>query len=269
MLWLKRAAFGLAALYVAAFGIIWLAQRVLLFRPNPALIAPDVAGFSGAQSLALTTADNEHLIAWYRPTLTNRRFILYFHGNGGNLSREALRIEALVSGGMGVLAVDYRGYGGSSGHPTETGLMFDAEASYAKAIALGIEPGNLILYGHSLGSALAVALASRHKAAALVLEAPFSAAVDVAAERYWMFPVRAMMRDQFHSDERIKGVTAPILILHGKDDATVPIRFGERLFALAPEPKTFMRLPDAGHLLLQEPGVAERVQSWIAVAVPQ
>ena len=269
MLWLKRAALGLAALYVAALGIIWLAQRALLFLPNPAQTAPDVAGFAGAQSLALTTADNEHLIAWYRPALATGRFILYFHGNGGNLSREARRIEVLASEGMGVLAVDYRGYGGSSGYPTETGLLLDAEASYAKAIALGIKPDNLILYGHSLGSGLAVAMAARHKAAALVLEAPFSAAVDVAEERYWMFPVRAMMRDQFHSDERIKAVTAPILMLHGEDDGTIPIRFGVRLFALAPEPKTFMRLPGAGHLLLQEPGVAQRVQSWMAAAVPQ
>ena len=115
--------------------------------------------------------------------------------------------------------------------------------------------------GESLGTGVAVDLAARHPVGAVVLDSPYSATVDVAAARYWMFPVRLLMRDQFRSDKKIGKVAAPVLMVHGTEDATVPIRFGEKLFALAKAPKEFMRIEGAGHLALGL--VIPQVRAWI------
>jgi len=158
----------------------------------------------------------------------------------------------LTETGDGLLGVEYRGYPGSTGSPSEEGLLRDGEATYAKALELGFPADHIVAMGESLGTGVAVDLAARHPVAALVLDSPFSATVDVAAARYWMFPVRLLMRDQFRSDERIGKVSAPVLMVHGTADRTIAIGFAERLFALANEPKTFMRVSGAGHLALGE-----------------
>ena len=263
MRFLKFALAFLATLYLAAFAVIWQFQRHLMYFPHPEQVAPDAAGFPGAQSLTLTTTDNQRLVAWFRAPAAGQPLILYFHGNANNLAQDARRLSALAGTDYGLLAVDYRGYGGSTGSPDQTGILLDAGAAYAKTIELGIKPENIVLYGHSLGTGVAINMAANHKARALVLEAPYSSTVDVAAERYWMFPARLMMSDQFHSDDWIKNVYIPLLILHGENDWSIPIRYGERLFALANEPKQFTRLPGAGHMLLLRDGVAAMARNWI------
>ena len=266
--WLRRAALGLAALYLLALGALYAFQRSALYFPRTDRVAPGIAGLAGAQNLTLATQDGETIVAWHRPAAAGKRTILYFHGNGGNLATVAPRLQALSDDGTGVFAIDYRGYGGSSGTTSEEGILLDADAAYVKTLAYAETPGRIVLMGHSLGSGAAVYLAGRHKVAALVLEAPFSSAVDVGAERYPMFPVRWLMRDQFRSDLRIKDVRSPILIVHGADDRTIPIRFGEKLFALAPEPKEFVRLEGVGHLPMLEPGTAPLIKAWLARTAP-
>ena len=251
------------SLYLVALAAIWYEQRDLMYVPTLARVSPEAAGFAPAQTLILSTADNQRLIAWFRPPDDRQPLILYFHGNTNNLDRDAKRLTELAAGGYGVFAPDYRGYGGSTGSPTEEGLLLDAEAAYAEVIARGIAPANIMLYGHSLGSGVAVAMAARHKVAGLILEAPFTSALDVAAERYWMFPTGWLMQDPFHSDTRIVDVHAPLLILHGTADQIIPYHFGQSLFALANEPKQFITLPQAGHMLLLRPGVSDQIHQWI------
>ena len=263
MRFLKFALAAFVALYLMAFAAIWHFQRHLMYFPHTEQVAPDLAGFPGAQSLILSTADNQHLIAWFRAPAAGQPLILYFHGNANNLAQDASRLKALAGDDYGLFAVDYRGFGGSTGSPDQTGILLDAEAAYAKTIELGINPQNIVVYGHSLGTGVAVNMAASHKVRAIVLEAPYSSTVDVAAERYWMFPARMMMLDQFHSDEWIKNVHIPLLVLHGEDDWTIPFRYGQRLFALANEPKTFMPFPGAGHMLLLGEGVAATARRWI------
>ena len=148
------------------------------------------------------------------------------------------------------MAVEYRGYAGSTGAPNEAGLLADGEATWLEALRLGHPPGRIVLLGESLGSGVAVALAARHEVAALVLDSPYSSIADVAAATFRMFPVRALMSDTFRSDERIARVSAPLLIVHGTCDDPVPIRLAERLFALAHEPKDFIRVEGGVHLAL-------------------
>ena len=255
------------ALYAIALSVLWTQQRHLLFFATTEQVSPDAAGFRDARTLTLTTPDHERLIAWYRPPQPGQPLILYFHGNANNLGGDARRLEALATGGYGILAVDYRGYGGSTGVPSEEGLLADAETTLAKATELGFGPQNTVLYGHSLGTGVAVAMAARHEVAALILEAPFTSAVAVAQARYWIFPVGALMLDPFHSDERIKSVHAPLLVIHGTADGTIPVRFGEKLFALANEPKQFVAISEGGHMLMLAPGVSEQIHQWLAAAL--
>jgi len=180
------------------------------------------------------------------PPRDDKPLVLYFHGNGGSLRYRVARFNALTADGTGLLALSYRGYGGSSGSPTEDGLLADAAAAYAFAAAR-TPAERLVLWGESLGSGVAIALAAEQKVARMVLEAPFSSAVDIGARAYWFLPVRLLMKDQFRSDLRVPRVKVPILILHGSQDGVVPISFGERLFALANEPKRMVRINGGGH----------------------
>ena len=194
----------------------------------------------------LDTADGEKVIAWHVPQRDDKPVVLYFHGNGGSLRYRVARFRALTADGTGLLALSYRGYGGSTGSPTEQGLLADAAAAYAFATAR-VPAARIALWGESLGSGVAIALAIEHTVARMVLEAPFSSAVDIGAKAYWFLPVRLLMKDQFRSDLRIARVKVPILILHGTQDGVVPIAFGERLYALANEPKRMLRLNGGGH----------------------
>jgi fermentation-respiration switch protein FrsA (DUF1100 family) len=178
--------------------------------------------------------------------------ILYFHGNAGGLDLRVERFRAITKAGMGLLGIEYRGYASSTGSPSERGLKLDGEAAYAAAIASGAAPERIVVLGESLGSGVAVALAVRQKVGALVLDSPYSSIADVAAAAYWFVPVRTLLRDPFHNDLLIGLVRAPTLMVHGAKDPVVPIRFGEKLFALANPPKEFWRVEGAGHLAMGE-----------------
>jgi uncharacterized protein len=239
-----------ALLYAVALAALYVGQRKLLYFPNAVEVAPASVGLPNAERLHLTTGDGERLLAWYIAPAAGKPLILYFHGNGGGLDLRAERFNAFAAAGDGLLAVEYRGYAGSTGAPSEVGLLADGEATWIEALRLGFPPGRIVLMGESLGSGVAVALAARHPAAALVLDSPYSTIADDAAALFWMFPVRALMRDAFRSDERIARVFAPLLIVHGTRDDAVPIRLAEKLFALAHEPKDFIRVEGGGHLAL-------------------
>jgi fermentation-respiration switch protein FrsA (DUF1100 family) len=240
-----------AALYAALFVGLLVGQRKILFRCDAADVEPATLGLE-AETLRLKTEDGESLAAWRIAPRRGRPLILYFHGNSGGLDLRVERFRAMAKAGMGVLAIEYRGYAGSTGSPSERGLKLDGEAAYAAAIESGVAPERIVALGESLGSGVAVALAARHKVGALVLDSPFSSIVDVAAAAYWFVPVRALLRDPFRSDLLIGTVNAPTLMVHGTKDPVIPIRFGERLFALANPPKTFWRVEGAAHLALGE-----------------
>jgi fermentation-respiration switch protein FrsA (DUF1100 family) len=263
MIALKWTLILVVAAYLAGTAALALLQRRLQYVPDSRHISPSEAGLAGVDELRLATADGETLVAWTAAPREGRPFILYFHGNGGALIDRVPRFRGFVERGYGFLAVAYRGYGGSTGAPTQDGLMRDAEAAYRAALAHGAEARRLVLLGESLGSGVATALAATHEAAALALDSPFSSAVDVAEARYGFFPVRWLMTDQFRSDLAIPLVRVPLLVAHGDRDAVVPIGLGRRLFALANEPKTFMLAPGAGHLVLGREEMFPRLCAWI------
>ena len=241
----------LAALYFGVLAWLYVAQRNLLYPADKIVFEPSALGLD-AEVRHIKTADGETLLAWWFAPKPGRPFILYFRGSADGLDTRAERFKQLVAGGDGLLAIQYRGYAGSTGHPTEAGLLLDGEAAYAAALSSGMEPKRLVAMGESLGTGVAVALAANHGIGALALDLPYTSIIDVAAGRYWMFPIRELVWDSFRSDLRIGKVHAPLLIVHGALDDDVPTHFGEQLFALANEPKRFIKVEGARHLALGE-----------------
>jgi fermentation-respiration switch protein FrsA (DUF1100 family) len=189
--------------------------------------------------------------------------VLFFHGNGDFLAGRVTRFKGITADGTGLVALSYRGYAGSTGAPSEPGLLQDAAAAYVFA-AERYDAKRVVAWGFSLGTGVAVAIASEHLVGKLILEAPYTSTVDVAASLFRFVPIRFLMRDQFHSDERIARVTVPLLIMHGTNDPAIPIEFGERLFALAHEPKKLVRFPGGGHENLDNFGALEIARQFIS-----
>jgi uncharacterized protein len=258
-----RAAAVAILVYALLVLALFLAQRSLQYPVQTRQATAAEAGLTDFRDIALVTPDGERLIGWWKPPQPGRTLVLYFHGNASSLWGLRERMRALGATGRGVLVVAYRGYSGSTGSPTEEGLRHDARTAYEWA-RNGYEPSRIVLYGESLGSAVAVRLATERPVGGVILDGAFTSAAAVARLAYWYVPVSWLMRDQFHSVDVIAGLKAPLLALHGDADATIPLRFGEELFAAAPAPKQFVRLPGAGHGAVLENGGAAAVESFLA-----
>ena len=196
----------------------------------------------GAADVWLRSSDGVRLHAWWIDAPGARVATLFLHGNAGNISHRGPHIEALVAAGSAVLMLDYRGYGKSGGHPTERGLYADAEAGYEHLRELG-RP--IVVHGESLGTAVAVDLASRRPCAGVVLESPFTSARAMAAR---VFPaIGPLLVSGFDSARKIRRVNAPLLVIHGDRDSVVPFELGRALFDAAREPKAFWAVAGADH----------------------
>jgi fermentation-respiration switch protein FrsA (DUF1100 family) len=253
-----------AAVFYAGFvALMYVAQRKLMYFPDTTRFAPPAVGLSEAEEVVLDTADGEKVIAWHVPPRDGKPVVLYFQGNGGGLNLRVRRFRQLIASGAGLIALCYRGYGGSSGHPTEAGLLNDAAAAYAFAARL-YPPERIALWGESLGTGVAVALAAERPVGRVVLESPFTSAVDIAAAAYPFVPVRWLMKDQFRSDQRIANISAPVLVLHGGRDSVVPLSYGERLYGLIRAPKRFVRIAEANHNDHDEYGALNLVGPFLA-----
>jgi|SRR6185437_6011158 len=251
-----------AAGYVVLLAAMYVFQRTLMYFPDTRRASPAAAGLPQAEEVTLISADGEKLVAWYAAPRGDSPVILYFQGNAGGLDLRADRFRSLVEAGNGLLALCYRGYGGSTGKPSEAGLILDAKAVYDFAAAR-FPAKRIVPFGESLGTGVAVALAAERSVGGLILDAPYTSIAEVGASVYWYAPARLLIEDSFRSDERIARVTAPLLVLHGEQDRIVPIKYGERLFSLAHEPKRFMRYPNGGHVNLDEFGAKDAVRQFL------
>ena len=245
---------GLALLLYGAI-LVWFRVnegRLIYFPEAGPVGVPGPASSLPARRIAIATPDHLRLVGWAVAPPTGDpagRWVLILHGNAGNIATPG-RIEhdrQLHALGLGIVAFDYRGYGESDGTPSESGLYTDARAAYDfLRDSLGIAASRLVIYGHSLGSAVAVELASTVEAGGLIVEGGFTSVPDLGAEIYPWLPVRALARNRFASVDRIGRIRMPILCIHGRDDTTIPIAQGRRLFAAAPEPKAFLEVA-GGH----------------------
>ena len=224
---------------------LWLFQRRLIYLPS-GRVAPIADVLPGWSEETITTADGLDLLAWYSPPQPNEPVVLVLPGNAGNRSDRAPLGARLAEEGFGVLLVDYRGYGGNPGHPSEAGLALDAEAagSFIREEAPGHD---VVLFGESLGAAVAIGLAVEEPATALVLRSPFTSLADVGAVHYPFLPVRALLRDSYPSCDRIGSVESPVLVIAGSADSIVPPAQSRTIYELASRPKELLLIEDADH----------------------
>ena len=255
----------LTVCYCVLVGCLYLLQRRILYLPSSGTPNQVIAGVPEMRDVQLVTEDGLSLRSWYHPAASNRPTFVYFQGNAASIAERAYKARLWIDRGYGVLLVGYRGYGGNSGSPTETGLYSDGRAALDFLMAEGVVPGTVVLYGESLGSGVAVALASENSQpfAALILESPFTSVADIAASRYWFVPVRRLLWDRFDSLSRLGQVEAPILILHGERDRIVPVAHGRKMFTAAPSPKRIEIFEQAGHSDLFDHGADAAIRRFL------
>jgi len=254
--------------WLAAGLVLYIFQRSLLYHPSRQYARPRDLGLEGVKEIIVRTPHTRRLLAWYSPAPPGRPVILYFHGNGGSLASRAPRLEFFRQQGYGVLLTTYRGYSGSSSSPAEMPIKMDALYFFHWLQAQGVKEGDIVIYGESLGTGVAVATAYNHHPRALILEAPYSSITDVAAARFPWLPVRGFLKDRYDSLRLIPRLECPILIIHGEQDKVVPIRLARKLFAAAHQPKEAAWLSDAGHNNLYSRGAFDIIASFIERHAP-
>lgn len=236
----------LAGLYLAACGLMFAVQRSLQYFPDAAAMAPPGDTFV---TLSVQTADGESLVAWWSPPADPARpVILYLHGNGANLTARLARFQRLAAAGYGVMAPSWRGYGGSTGTPTEAGLREDARRAYAE-LRRRAPSARVVIVGESLGTAVATMLAAEVQPAGLILDSSFSSAVDIAARSYPWLPVRLLMLDRFEAAAAAGMVTAPVLQLHCRNDPVTPLDLAMTLARAFPTPAAMSLVEGECHVV--------------------
>jgi uncharacterized protein len=236
----------------------YVGQRRLLYYPTNDGLMPAAVGLAGVAVESIATQDGERLVLWYSPAKPGRPTILFCHGNGGEIGARPRRFSFYQARGFDTAFLSYRGYGGSTGRPSEAGLVADALAAHDWLKARGIPAERIMLVGESLGTGVAVQLAARRPVAALALEAAFSSAADAGAYHYPWLPIRLLMKDRFKSRDAIAQIAAPLLMFHGDRDAVVPYALGEALFTAANEPKEFVTIPGGDHFSIFDESVWRR-----------
>ncbi|WP_372571313.1 alpha/beta hydrolase [Ruegeria jejuensis] len=250
---------AVAAAYVAASAYMYLFQRSFVFKPSGEVISASAAGVPEVTEDTVRMADGTEVIVWTAPpAVEGAPTVLFFHGNSGNLSDRADRFRYVLDSGYGLYAPGYRGFPGSEGSPSEAAFISDGLEHFDLVSARG---GPVIVHGQSLGTGVATAVAAQRSGVdLLVLEAPYTATVDMAAEQYPWLPVSLLMKDQFASREWIGDVDAPVFIMHGTADDVIPVSHGAALFEYANDPRTLEIVEGADHGNLWSHGLWDEVQ---------
>ena len=258
-------AFLLVALaaYAALVAFMYASQRSILF---PGAGSGQPAGALWGEPVMIATPDGETLHALHSKAEPGRPSLLFFPGNADRVGNYGFLAEALASQGIGLLAVSYRGYPGSTGSPSETGLLLDGLASFDWLSDRG--GGAIVLLGQPLGSGVAINTAAERPAAGLVLLSAYLSVLSVAQAQYPFLPVAPLIRDPFRSDLRITGVKQPKLFIHGRRDTVIPLSSGEALFSLAPEPKRLLVIENAGHNDLWNDGLTAEIIRFVDASTP-
>ncbi len=248
--------FWIVLIYAVVVGWLYFTQRALIYFPDTQKpISP-----KSVEEFSVQTEDGLEITGWYIEGQKNKPVILYFHGNALSHADRLPTAFIYAAQGYSVLLAGYRGYGGNPGSPSEEGFYEDARAYLKVLKEKGYQNSDIILYGESLGSGVAVQMAYEEKSfRALILEAPYTSIVDVAATRFFWVPVRYLMKDRYDSYSKISEVKTPLIILHGRRDLVINYRFGQKLYEKAGKPKEFLTFDKAGHNDLYVYGAAERI----------
>lgn len=231
--------------YLAFVALIWLFQGRLLYLPDTGgaeiVSTPADIGLDYERA-TVTTGDGIELDGWFIPAADERATLLFFHGNAGNISHRLDSIRLFNELRLSVFIVDYRGYGRSGGQPSEQGTATDARAAWAWLIDNGRRPGEIIVHGRSLGAAVAAGLAREVQPGGVILESPFRSVPTIAQETYPFLPARWLTRFEYATEDHVREIHAPLLVVHSEDDEIIPFSHGRSVYEAANEPKTLLAI---------------------------
>ena len=237
----------LLLIYIIICIVIFFTQRSLMYHPSENNYL-DENKLNHKVEKIIIPSDNE-LNAWYFEKDQNFKTLLFFHGNAGSLENRIYKLNDLSKLNLNYLIVAYRGFSGNKGSPTEEGLYKDARAAKYWLNLNNINDQNIIVYGESLGTAVAIDLAKDHKFAGIILESPFTSMLKLSRKYYAWLPTGLLLKDKYETDKKINKVFAPILILHGRNDNIVPFEMGETLFNQANNPKFSYFIDNDDHMM--------------------
>lgn len=254
------------AIYVGLLAALYFCQRQLEYVPvTISAGTPKEHGVPEMSVVTVTTPDNLSLAGWFAPPRAgNDKVVVMFHGQGIHIGYDAYKARPLLQRGYGVFLVEYRGFAGNPGSPTEDGLYNDARGVMAWLKQGGYDPSKIFLYGESLGTGVAVEMGTEFHVAGVILEGPYSSALEIAQYRYPYFPVSFLMHDPLDSVSKIGRMLSPLLIVHGALDWVIPIQYAHKLFDAAKSPKVFAVIKGAGHPPdLYNHGAGEIILDWL------
>jgi len=241
-------------LYVAFWFFVH--QREFQYTRSGTSGSPEAVGLEGFAEVSISTEDDERIVGWWAPPPIRGGVVLFFHGTPSTLRDTIWRLADLRNSGLGVMAIDYRGYGSSTGTPSELGFRADARATF-DCIRTLAPASKVAVFGESLGTGIAVALARERPVAGVLLNAPYASVLRLFELRGPPLPYRWLLADQFDSEALIGGVSVPVMILHDTADDNVPVAEARRLYAAANEPKSMIEVEGAGHSSAWEGGARE------------
>ena len=251
-------------LYLLLIAGVAMGQRGMIFHPDTTRSDPAEADVPEMVPVPLKADDGWPVTGWYAPPRgPNKPTVVFFHGNAGTIASRAFKARALLDAGHGVFLVEYRGYGGTLGRPSEKGLYADGRAVIQWLIGRGVAASRLVLYGESLGSGVAMEMTRLIQPMMVVLECPFTSLPDLAPSFILPGLARLLMLDHFDNLSKMAGLTAPLLVVHGEQDETVPVAMGHALLKAADTIKDGVFLPTAHHGDLWDHGAGEHVLDFI------
>ncbi len=269
--WIRRCALILAACIILPMIFARLENRMIYFPTRDLEGTPSQVGLE-FDDANIRTADGISIHGWWVPHDEAKLTVLFFHGNGGNISHRIHLLELLRDLGVSTLMVDYRGYGRSEGRPSEEGLYRDADAALKHLReARGIPLDRIVIFGKSLGGAVAIDLAARVETGGLIVESSFTSIKDMARRTVPILPVHLLVRTRFDSLAKMPSLRQPLLVIHGNRDEVVPFEMGRALYDAAEGTKDFLAVPGAGHNDLEYVGgevYRERLRTFLARLSP-
>jgi fermentation-respiration switch protein FrsA (DUF1100 family) len=251
--------------YLVICAAMWLFQRNMIYIPDVGARPPSAYGLYSVEKIVLDTPDGEKLEAWKWKGDPKKPVVAFFHGNAGNLADRAITFRMFQALGLGFVALDYRGFGNSTGKPSEPALYRDAEqvVAYLRKDFERQDSG-IILYGESLGTGIATELATRRQFAGVVLQSPYTSVAAAAKRRFFWLPVDLLLTERFSNIDRIARINAPLLVIHGREDELFPVEMAQTLVEKAQSPKTGIYLNDTGHNDLDIRDIASNLDTFLA-----
>jgi len=242
---------------------VYFFQSTLLYKPTENNYSNDKISVS-VEKIKIPTTDDIEILSWYHDKNTKKnKTILFLHGNAGSLENRIHKINKFKDININFLIIAWRGFSGNEGKPNEKGLYDDASSAVKWLKSKGVFENDIIIYGESLGTGVAVEIAQFQSFGGIILESPFTSMIDVGKDKYPFLPVKIILKDRYESNKKIKNIKIPIMIMHGKLDNIVPFRMGEKMYQLASEPKYSYFSDYDNHMMEYNKKLLETLKSFI------